>query len=392
MAPFTLELVPIPAGRFDISTPSGTSEISCVVPFILKDGRSMIAMGRKDGVEIGIHQQANSRRLVLHIQNVTHVAFIPDSGAFLVLADRELWVYDIESMVPTSLEKQRAARERERLSTRNVLWFRVGQYDGRTLVVFVTKELDGCMFHVLEAMPGPGVRADLRDFAQDIMITNTSAMFFKPYTHFELPGEARDIIFLGHNVLFIVCDRGGGGFRKTMITATEGLTQSVAFPVLDTDHEQLAKHVATAKPLNVFSVPRAGSGVRKFEFLVCYDEFGLYVNVNGELSRPVGDAIIHWGGSVDRLMSHGNHFLLFSSRSIDIRALDTGRVVETLPTQDIEGVWTAADCGCEVGEASGLGSAALSPHLLAYCAMRESGDCFGPGLLQLYGLQTKLDL
>ncbi|KZV82660.1 hypothetical protein EXIGLDRAFT_843508 [Exidia glandulosa HHB12029] len=382
MASFTLELVPIPAGRFDVSTSSGPSEISCVVPFTLNDGRSMIAMGRKDGVEIGIHQQANSRRLVLHIQNVTQAAFIPDSGAFLVLAGSELWAYDIESMVPTSLEKQRAARERERLSTRNVLWFRVGQYDGRRLVVFVTKELDGCMFHVLEAMPGPDVRAALRDFAQDIMITNTSAMFFKPYTQFELPGEARDIIFLGHNVLFIVCDRGGG-FKKTMIAATEGLTQSVSIPVLDTDNEPLAKRVATAKPLNVFCVPRAVSGDGQVEFLLCYDEFGVYVNINGELSRQK-DASIQWNGSVHRLVSNGDQFLLFSSHAIEVRALDTGRVVKTVPTQDIDGVWAPADWGYETGVALGAESVSMSPELLAYCSMRESGD--------LYGLQTKPDL
>lgn len=80
---------------------------------------------------------------------------------------------------------------------------------------------------------------------------------------------------------------------------------------------------------------------------------------------------------------------MFSSRAIEVRTLNTGHVVKTIPTQNIDGVWAPADWGYDMGVARGPESDPLSPELLAYCAMRESGDGLGPEVLQLYGLQTK---
>lgn len=81
-------------------------------------------------------------RRVLHIRNVTQCALLPDFGTFLVLADKDLWAYDIESMVPSSRETQSLARPRERLNgKKDVYWFRVGHYNDRTLLVYMTKRL-----------------------------------------------------------------------------------------------------------------------------------------------------------------------------------------------------------------------------------------------------------
>lgn len=93
----------------------------------------------------------------MHIRNVTQCALLPEFGTFIVLADKDIWAYDIESMVPSSLEKQQFARPREKLNRRDVFWFRVGQYNNRTLLVFMTKKLVRDIFFTLQVVEVTGV-------------------------------------------------------------------------------------------------------------------------------------------------------------------------------------------------------------------------------------------
>ena len=66
-------------------------------------------------------------------------------------------------------------------------------------------------------------------------------------------------------------------------------------------------------------------------------EFGLYVNKNGDPIRRMGT--IEWEGTAERVAWHPPHILLFDSRFIEIRHVETGRLVQIISGNDMRCIW-----------------------------------------------------
>lgn len=91
----------------------------------------------------------------------------------------------------------------------------------------------------------------------------------------------------------------------------------------------------------------------KDEFLLCYDgkthhhplqttlnfysEFGLYVDKHGDPSRRIGT--VEWEGTAERVAWHPPYILLFDSRFIEIRHVETGRLVQVILGNDMRCIW-----------------------------------------------------
>jgi len=71
--------------------------------------------------------------------------------------------------------------------------------------------------------------------------------------------------------------------------------------------------------------------------LLCYNEFGLYVDRQGHPSRTTG--ITEWEGMAERVAMHSPYILLFDTRFIEIRHIETGRLVQIIPGSDVRCVW-----------------------------------------------------
>jgi len=111
--------------------------------------------------------------------------------------------------------------------------------------------------------------------------------------------------------------------------------------------EKLAKRCESCRPLGMFRS-------NKDEFLLCYDgtfcpeawerneliafiEFGLYVDKHGDPSRLIGT--IEWEGTAERVAWHPPYILLFDSRFIEIRHVETGRLVQIISGNDMRCIW-----------------------------------------------------
>jgi hypothetical protein len=106
--------------------------------------------------------------------------------------------------------------------------------------------------------------------------------------------------------------------------------KSVTIPLRDEGRqEKLIKRCESCKPMGMFRIAE--------EFLLCYDEFGLYVDKHGEPSRASGT--IEWEGTADHVALHPPYILLFDSRFIEIRDVSTGRLVQIIPGNDIHCLW-----------------------------------------------------
>jgi len=73
------------------------------------------------------------------------------------------------------------------------------------------------------------------------------------------------------------------------------------------------------------------------EFLLCYDEFGLYVNRHGDPSRTKGT--IEWEGTAEHVAYHPPYILIFDSRFIEVRHVETGRLCQIIHGHDLRCIW-----------------------------------------------------
>lgn len=66
-------------------------------------------------------------------------------------------------------------------------------------------------------------------------------------------------------------------------------------------------------------------------------EFGLYVDKHGDPCRTIGT--VEWEGTAERVAFHPPYILLFDSRFIEIRHVETGRLVQIIPGSDVRCIW-----------------------------------------------------
>jgi len=80
-------------------------------------------------------------RRVLHLRNVTQCAMLEDFGLFLVLADKTLFAYHIEALVPTQPFSPYVQDDYQKLNSasKDVQFFSVGTMYNRTLVIYMKK-------------------------------------------------------------------------------------------------------------------------------------------------------------------------------------------------------------------------------------------------------------
>ncbi|KAF9234096.1 CNH-domain-containing protein [Melanogaster broomeanus] len=303
---------------------SFTGKVTCSVPFNSADGRALVAIGCADGVWIGFRHDSRSMRRVLHLKMVTQCAMLEDFGMFLVLADKGLFAYRIEDLVPSSPQSAHTPQSPQRENgTGDADFFSVGNQGGRTLVIYMKKKGLDSVFRVLEPVVEKlNERSEApASFASPSDISPARSEWFRLYREFLLPSESFDLVFLKSKIA-ILCTKG---FEITDLTDFK----SVTIPLFDDGHERLAKRCESCKPIGIFRVEN--------EFLLCYDEFGIYVDKHGGPSRPSGT--IEWEGTAERVALHWPYVLLFDSRFIEVRHVSTGLLAQIIPGNEIWCIW-----------------------------------------------------
>ncbi|KAI0058941.1 Dbl-like domain-containing protein [Artomyces pyxidatus] len=306
---------------------SFTGKVTCSVPFTTADGRALVAVGCAEGVWIGFRHDSRSMRRVLHLKMVTQCAMLEDFGIFLVLADKSLFAYHIEALVPSSPHSANTSQQTpQKLNgTKDVHFFSVGSLGGRTLVIYMKKKGLDSVFRVLEPVVGKineKAKAPV-SLSSRLGLRQPRSEWFRVYRDFFLPSESYDLIFLKARIA-ILCTKG---FEIMDLSDFK----SVTIPQRDDPrHEKLAKRCESCRPMGMF---RSSEN----EFLLCYDEFGLYVNRHGDPSRTKGT--IEWEGTAERVAWHPPYILLFDSRFIEVRHVETGRLCQIIPGNDLRCIW-----------------------------------------------------
>ncbi|KAJ7272700.1 CNH domain-containing protein [Mycena haematopus] len=305
---------------------SYTGKVTCSVPFNTSDGRGLVAIGCAEGVWIGFRHDPRSMRRVLHLKMVTQCAMLDEFGIFLVLADKSLFAYHIEALVPSSPQATSASQVPQKLNgTKDVHFFSVGTLHNRTLVIYMKKKGLDSIFRVLEPV-GDKINEKVKapaGLGSRLGFRSTKSEWFRIYRDFFLPSESFDLYFLKAKIV-ILCTKG---FEIMDLNDFK----SVTIPLRDEARlAPLSKRCDACRPIGMFRTNEDG-------FLLCYNEFGVYVDRHGEPRR--NGTTIEWEGNAEKVALHQPYILLFDPRFIEIRNIETGRLVQIIPGNDIRCLW-----------------------------------------------------
>ncbi|KAG9050431.1 hypothetical protein FS837_005504 [Tulasnella sp. UAMH 9824] len=306
-----------------------TGKVTCSVPFSTADGRGLVAVGCAEGVWIGLRSDKNYRialRRVLHLKMVTQCAMLEDFGIFLVLADKSLFAYHIEALVPSPNSPHAGgSRTPQKLNgTKDVQFFSVGTLNGRTLIIYMKKKGMDSVFRVLEPVIGKITeKAKAPATFGRNLFGGSRSEWFRVYRDFFLPSESYDLLFLKAKIA-IPCTKG---FEIMDLTDFK----SVTIPQRDDPRlASVARRLENCKAMGMFRTSEN-------EFLLCYDEFGLFVDRHGDPNRVNG--LVEWEGTAERVAYHPPYVVIFDSRFVEIRHVDKGRLVQIIRGADIRCLW-----------------------------------------------------
>jgi RHO1 GDP-GTP exchange protein 1/2 len=128
---------------------------------------------------------------------------------------------------------------------------------------------------------------------------------------------------------------------------------SRTLPVIEDPRIPIVKRLESCRPMGMFRS-------KEDEFLLCYDglffsehcripmliwntEFGLYVDRHGDPTRSA--TTVEWEGTAERVAFHAPYILIFDSRFIEVRHIETGRLAQIIIGNDIRCIWDGRGAG-----------------------------------------------
>ncbi|KII86069.1 hypothetical protein PLICRDRAFT_44527 [Plicaturopsis crispa FD-325 SS-3] len=260
----------------------------------------LLAIGCVDGLWLG---ELGSLRRVENLKMVTQCAYMADIRTFVVVADKALYACDIDELVP---HREYVPPWKKLNGAKDVNFFRVGKLEGQDVVIYKKMKGLDSIFRVLKAV--------------DSAAGNEQ---FQVIKSFFVPCQTFDVVFLRSKIAILTPK----GFEIMQIAT--GFS-SVSIPVPDDPRMTgLPKRCKPYRPIGMF---RCSDN----DFFLCYDKFGLHVDSEGNPTHP----LFQWEGqSAERAVLELPYILLFHNRCIEVRHVDTGKLVQIIPGTNMRCTW-----------------------------------------------------
>jgi hypothetical protein len=251
---------------------------------------------------------------------VTQIAVLEEFSLCLIIADKSLIAYHLDVIVPVSnsgVIQDSARRAPQKLSgARDVSFFSTACMKDRTLVFYKKREGLHSTFKVLEPVFQKSTEKRSRIFGKKLGAGTTE--FFREFDEFYIPTECFTIN-LFHTYIAISTQKG-----FELMTLDKKVPISI--PDLKSPAtESIANKIANQRPLGMFRLSDA-------EFLLCYDECGVYVDKHGDVSRSV---IMMFVGKAKHAAMYGAYLVLFDTDFVEVRNAENGRLRQIIAGNDI---------------------------------------------------------
>ncbi|KAI9270465.1 CNH domain-containing protein [Phascolomyces articulosus] len=285
------------------------NRVTCAASY----GESVV-IGSNQGVYIRKDNKSEHLVRLLATDKVSQIDVLESSGLILVLAEKILHTYSIDSLLDEDSTK------RGRKLSSHVSFFKVGTIfkdtpNEKTLVCFVRNNAITSTIRALE--PHAGTERKSKSKLGRLM-RGSGGEGLKVYKDLYIPAVALSIQYFKN----IICVGSAKGFEMVDLTSTE--VQSVLDPNDESHHALL--HRENIKPISMFRHPNGN-------ILLCYNEMAFYIDKKGRRARS--DWLIRWEGQPTAFALNFPYIAAFDSTFIEVRHMDTGDLVQVIPGKNI---------------------------------------------------------
>ncbi|PNS17970.1 hypothetical protein CAC42_3929 [Sphaceloma murrayae] len=290
---------------------SAAIRVNCCVPI---DGARKLVLGTDFGIYVADRKPKDGTKpkRLLDAKLVTQIDVLEQYQILLVLADKVMYTYPLESLDP---EESQAAPSKRGRKICHANYFNAGMCNSKLLVCCVKSSSLSSTVKVFEPMDSVGKNKKKSGFSR--MLAGGQDVL-RPYKEFYIPMESNSIHFLRSKL----CVGGAKGFEIVSLDTLE--TQSL-LDQADTSLDFVVRR-ENVKPIYIERTPS--------EFLLCYTDFSFFVNKNGWRAR--NDWKIVWEGAPTAFATWGDKYILaFEQDFIEVRLTETGGLVCVLTARNI---------------------------------------------------------
>lgn len=301
--------------------------------------KNFIALATPSGVYIGYEDKVDSYQRVIGLRGIESVIVLSQFSLLIILCECQLYGYDLEELCPSSSKgpKRKFGRIRLSSSSEKVTYFKVGSTVGKgAIITYVSNRVfQKSVVQFYEPLnvnvriqayedkarvKKPKREVWMREALPSInLATSGNAQILFPFP------SSRHVAIIEENTLRVLDPTN----QNRVLTLPKFRISKQAF-----DNREQAKHYqinihnmndiinsGKVKPIELFTT-------KSGEYVLIYDEFGLYINEKG---IPLKNAnIIKWNHNIISATIDGNHLILFSSNFIEIRNKFNGMLLQIL--------------------------------------------------------------
>lgn len=275
-----------------------------------------VVLGTEQGVIIGKPNQISTFIKILETPKVTQLEILAEHSIILILHDKTLSSFPLD-MVSSKRSMASAFKGGKRLGT-GVAYFKCGsQYDKEYVIVIKSKILS-TYIKIFEHVGTEEAKKKSKVFGAFSHRLNSANYDteFQLFKEVYVPSESLSIHLL-KTKLCIGCIRG---FELVDVLS---LTTQALIDSADNSLNFIAAQ-SMVNPLGMFRISTD-------EFLLCYQEFGVYVHSDGTSARPELDsAHIIWSGTPTSFSYDPPYVLAFEPYFLEVRMCETGELVQVL--------------------------------------------------------------
>jgi hypothetical protein len=273
----------------------------------------MMAVGTDFGVFLS--EYSNPRGWVkctaITVNNVTQIAALEEFSLFLVLADKSLIAYNLETVCPStggppSSDTRKAPQKLS--GNKDVGFFAAGRQKERMLIFYKKKDGINSTFKVLEPVYSRGGGAAKSRFG----LKKGNTDFCRDFDEFYIPSNCYGINLFDKSVA-VSTERG-------LEVLTLEKKQPFSIPDLrGSEVASIAARLKDQRPLGMFRL-------NDNEFLLVFAGVGIYVDKHGDVSRAV---VMEFVGLAREAALYHNTYLVLVDKSgdfVEVRNAINGRL------------------------------------------------------------------
>ncbi|KAF8501650.1 CNH domain-containing protein [Russula emetica] len=318
-----------------------TGRIVCAASFSF-EGEDYIAVGCTSGIYLSKHAVDYSFRKVLEFNEPNSVVAVPEFNKLIVHCELELFSYSLELAIRVSQgdasSKLGLDNSEEKLAQEhgNVLFFKAGRIADRTLIVYASKaskEVTLRTFELTHQGQGPKTPANPRSSPRSSYQPSGPPM--------PIPEEPHDATFFDDKVA--ICTPKAIYMVEPM-NAADPCHKVVSNSEHDASaFQRLLKRTKTTLRLGKSNTPKILDLVGKASILgvvtrgnnmfAVYNDLGCLVNQAGQPADS--NYYIEWERKATAFARRGPHLLLFSPGYIEVRNIDTGKLVRMVEANEL---------------------------------------------------------